>query len=40
MFQFELSFIQPIKLFRRVEFQYKSEVRIEIEAIFMGIIDF
>ena len=40
MFQFELSFEHPKKLFRTVLFQYKSEVRIKIEAIFMGIINF
>ena len=40
MFQVELSFIQPINLFRTVVFQYKSEVIIKIEAIFMGIINF
>ena len=40
MFQFELSFVHAINLFRRVEFQYKSEVRIKIRAILVGIIDF
>ena len=40
MFQFEMSFVLAINLFRRVEFQYKSEVRIKIRAILVGIIDF
>ena len=40
MFQIEMSCIHAINLFRRVVFQYKSEVRIKIEAIFMGIINF
>ena len=40
MFQFELSFIHAINLFRTDVFQYKSEVIIKIEAIFMGIINF
>ena len=40
MFRIELSFIAPIKLFRTVVFQYKSEVRIKIRAILVGIIDF
>ena len=40
MFQFELSFIHAINLFRTVVFQYKSEVRIKIRAILVGIIDF
>ena len=40
MFQFELSFEHPKNLFRRVVFQYKSEVRIKIRAILVGIIDF
>ena len=40
MFQFELIFVHAINLFRRVVFQYKSEVRIKIGAILVGIIDF
>ena len=40
MFQFELSFIPPINLFRTVVFQYKSEVRIKIRAILVKEIDF
>ena len=40
MFLFELTFIQAINLFRTVVFQYKSEVRIKIRAILVGIIDF
>ena len=40
MFQFELSFIQAINLFRTVVFQYKSEVRIKIRAILVKEIDF
>ena len=40
MFQIEMSFIPPINLFRTVVFQYKSEVRIKIRAILVGIIDF
>ena len=39
MFQIELIIIHPKKLFRRVEFHYKSEVRIKIRAIFVGIIN-
>ena len=40
MFQVELGFIQPKKLFRTVVFQYKSEVRIKIRAILVAEIDF
>ena len=40
MFQFELSFVLAKNMFRTVEFQYKSEVRIKIRAILVGIIDF
>ena len=40
MFQFEFSFVLAINLFRTVVFQYKSEVRIKIRAILVGIIDF
>ena len=40
MFQFELSSEHPKNMFRRVVFQYKSEVRIKIGAFPLGIIDF
>ena len=40
MFQFELSFVLAKNMFRTVEFQYKSEVRIKIGAFPLGIINF